>query len=45
MIELSLVDQEAPNSCITLDLYRKRPGGQRWKSRMRRGPGRFGSSR
>ena len=29
----------------TLDLYRKRPGGQAWKSGTRRGPGRFGSSR
>ena len=30
---------------MTLDLYRKRPGGQRLRSRTRRGPGRFGSSR
>jgi hypothetical protein len=33
------------SSWITLDLYRKRPGGQRSKSGTRRGPGRFGSSR
>src|SRR6266853_3880137 len=26
------------NSCITLDLYRKRPGGQTRSSRTRRGP-------
>src|SRR5260221_10274248 len=31
--------------CITLDLYRKRPGGQTRSSRTRRGPGRFGDLR
>jgi len=30
---------------VTLDLYRKRPGGQTRNSRARLGPGRFGSSR
>src|SRR5437763_549708 len=31
--------------CITLDLYRKRPGEQASRSRLDRAPGRFGSSR
>ena len=30
---------------MTLDLYRKRPGGQTPRSRTQAGPGRFGSSR
>src|ERR1700682_6017686 len=30
---------------MTLDLYRKRPGGQAPRSRTSCGPGRFGSSR
>ena len=32
-------------ACITLDLYRKRPGGEPLRSRTSGGPGRFGSSR
>jgi hypothetical protein len=32
------------SECITLDLYRKRPGG-RWRTGTALGPGRFGSSR
>jgi len=37
--------QEVVCACITLDLYRKRPGGQASRSSMRLRPGRFGSSR